>query len=178
MNQQIKPSEIVIMASGAVGFLLTLPFMAWYSFEGGPGFGGDDLSAWNTDLPMFPLATYIPLIGLVLAVQIALAKFANVQMPLQVAGFSWPQIRLVLAVFTGLLAIGWLIAGTPLGADWGPGFFFGFLCAVGLVTGAILETVEARKAGMGAPGAYPGGPAPGQQPPPPPPGPQQPPQQF
>lgn len=174
MNQPIKPSEIVILASGALGFLLTLPFAVWVSWPG----SSDGFSAWSTDGDLFPIATYIPLICLALALHIGLAKFANVDFPPQVAGFTWTQIHLVLAIFAGLIALGYLLIGTPSEWSWGLGFWMGLLASIGLITGTVMEFVDERKVGMpgpytGGPGPYPGGPPPGPypgpgQPPPPP----------
>lgn len=174
MNQQLKPSEIVIMASGGAVFLLTLPFLHWLSFEG----TSDGLSIWNTDVA-FPLATYIPLIGLLLAAQVALAKFGNVTFPPQVIGFTWTQVHLVLSFFTVLIWLGFVILNpTGPGSSWGIAFWFSFLGSAGLMTGSIMELAEERK-GV-PPGPYPGGPGPypGGPPPGPYPGPGQPPQQF
>ncbi len=64
-------------------------------------------SSWQR--PWFPIATLMPLYGVVMAVQIALARFAGVKMPARVAGFSWEQIHLALGLMAGLMAVGWLV---------------------------------------------------------------------
>jgi hypothetical protein len=95
-------------------------------------------------------------------------------------GFGWKQIRLALAVFAGLLMLGFLIVDGP---DKGIGFWLMLLGAIALVAGAVMETIgydpQAAKAGggaaPGAPGAAPPtpptppSPPPGSPPPPPPP---------
>lgn len=175
MNQKIKPAEIVMLVSGAAAFLLTLPYAHWYTFDNesqlvAREFGIDELpdglSAWSmsTDWTfprLFPIATYIPLIGLLLGAHIVLARFANVQFPPRALGFGWPQIHFVLAVFAGLIAVGYLFAGTERGISWGLGFWMGLLAAIGMITGAIMELVDERK------GIVPGGymPGPGMYPP-------------
>ncbi|HEX6424291.1 MAG TPA: hypothetical protein VFZ79_12480, partial [Acidimicrobiales bacterium] len=113
------------------------------------------INGWDSDLT-FPLGSYIAIFGLVMAVQIALTRFANVDMPDRVLGFTWPQIHLVLAVFAGLLAIGWLI----ISEDAKFGFWLTFLGAIGLVVGAFMlhsESKTTATTGPGAPPPPPGG---------------------
>src|SRR3954464_4141641 len=69
-----------------------------------------DTSAWGQYL--FPIATLLPLYGLIMAAQIALAKFASVKLPDTVATFTWEQVHLVLGLFAGLMAVAWLITDT------------------------------------------------------------------
>ncbi|MFP3901761.1 MAG: hypothetical protein ACLFXM_12970, partial [Acidimicrobiia bacterium] len=133
MNTQPKPSEIVIMASGAVAFIFS--FFTWFDYP------GQSMSAWDSDLT-FPLATYIGIFGLVMGVQIALARFAKVEMPGRVVGYTWPQIHLALAVFCGLIAIGWLIGGE----EHAIGFWLSFLAAIGLIVGAVMLHTESAAA--------------------------------
>jgi len=142
MSTQPKPSEIVIMASGAVAFIFS--FFDWF------GEGVFSINGWDSDLT-FPLGSYIAIFGLVMAVQIALTRFANVDMPDRVLGFTWPQIHLVLAVFAGLLAIGWLI----ISEDAKFGFWLTLLGAVGLVVGAFMLHSESKTTATTAPGAPP-----------------------
>jgi hypothetical protein len=138
VDRQVKPSDIVIMASGAVALIFS--FLPWFKAPEGLG---DDLTAWSTDLT-FPLATYIPLIGVILGGQVALTKFANVNFPERILGFAWAQIHLVLAIFAGLLALGWLIVDP--GPDKGIGLWISILAAIGLVVGSVLEYVEGERA--------------------------------
>jgi hypothetical protein len=152
MNTQPKPSEIIIMASGVVAFVFS--FFDWF------GEGRFSLNAWDTNLT-FPLATYIGIFGLIMALQIAVTRFANVEMPARVAGFTWPQIHLALAVYCGLLAIGWLIIGEQMKF----GFWLSFVAAIGLVVGAVMLHMESTPtAARRAPGTPPSG-GPGAPPP-------------
>jgi hypothetical protein len=146
VDKQVKPSDIVIMASGAVAIIFS--FLPWFTAPEGLG---SDINGWSTDLT-FPLGTYIPIIGLILGGHVALSRFANVSFPERILGFSWPQIHLVLAIFAGLLALGWLIIDSG-GADKGIGLWLSVLAAIGLVVGAVLEYVEGESAV--APGAAP-----------------------
>jgi len=94
-RQAPTPAEIVIMAAG--GVMLVFSFL---HFAG-------DTSAWGTGL--FPIATLLPLYGLIMALQIALTKFASVKLPESVLGFTWEQIHLALGAMAALMAIGFLI---------------------------------------------------------------------
>jgi hypothetical protein len=138
VDRQVKPSDIVIMVSGAVALIFS--FLPW--FEG----AGDDINAWSTDLT-FPLGTYIPLIGLILAGEVALSRFANVNLPDRILGLSWVQIHMVLSIFAVLLAFGWLIIDPfNAGVDKGIGLWFCVLASIGLLVGAILEYMEGERA--------------------------------
>jgi hypothetical protein len=139
VNTQPKPSEIVIMVSGLVALISA--FLAWWSVPS--GFGGGDANAFDEGL--FPLATYIPLIGLVMGLQVVLAKFANMSFPERVLGFSWTQIHLALAIFAGLLALGFLIQDNG-GLDKGIGLWLGVLSAIGLIVGAVMLHMEGEQA--------------------------------
>jgi hypothetical protein len=138
VDNQPKPSEIVIMVSGLVALISA--FLAWYSAPSVQGFSaGDDLNAFDKGL--FPIAAYIPLIGLVMGVQIALAKFANVNFPDRILGFSWPQIHLALGIFAVLLGVGYLLQDIG-GYDKGIGLWLALLASIGLVVGAVLLNNE------------------------------------
>ena len=76
-RQSPTPGEITIMAAGAV--MLIFSFL---HFAG-------STNAWGQGA--FPIATLLPLYGLVMAVQIAVAKFASVELPDAVLGFTWEQ---------------------------------------------------------------------------------------
>jgi hypothetical protein len=133
VDNQPKPSEIVIMVSGLVALISA--FLAWYKAPAG---FGSDLNAFDKGL--FPIAVYIPLIGLVMGAQVALAKFANVSFPDRILGFSWPQIHMALGVFAVLLGIGYLI--TDAGPDKGIGLWLALLASIGLIVGAVLLNNE------------------------------------
>ena len=139
MDRQVKPSDIVLMVSGAVALIFS--FLPWFDMPEGIG----DINAWDTDLT-FPLGTYIPLIGLILGGHVALTRLATVNMPDRVLGFTWPQIHLILAIFAGLLALGWLIVDPTDGAaDKGIGLWLCILASIGLVVGAVMEYMEGER---------------------------------
>jgi hypothetical protein len=139
VDNQVKPADIVIMASGAVAVIFS--FFTWFEIP-----DVETYNAWSTDIT-FPLGTYIPLIGLILGGHVALSRFANVGFPERILGFTWAQIHLVLAIFAGLLALGWLIMD-PFGGgvDKGIGLWLSILAAIGLIVGAVLEYVEGESA--------------------------------
>jgi hypothetical protein len=152
VNVQLKPSEIVIIASGVVA--LVFSFFNWQDFPGG------SWNAWDPDATL-PLATYIPIIGVIMAGHIALSRLVGVSFPERVVSFTWGQIHLVLAVFAGLLAIGWLIIAEELAI----GFWLTFVATIGLIVGAVMLFVEEQT----SPRTAQAPPAPRPEPPQPPP---------
>ena len=120
-QQAPTPGEITIMAAGGV--------MIIFSFL---DFAGNT-NAWGKGL--FPIATLLPLYGLVMAVQVAVAKFTPVDLPESVLGFTWEQIHLALGATAALMAFGWLLT------DYGNkqvGMWIEILGAFALLTGAVL----------------------------------------
>jgi hypothetical protein len=120
-QQSPTPGEITIMAAGAVMIIFS-----FVSFAG-------DTSSWGRGL--FPIATLLPLYGLVMGLQIALTRFASLKLPEHVLGFSWEQIHLAIGTMAALMAIGWLLT------DYGNkqiGMWFEILGGIALVVGAVL----------------------------------------
>jgi hypothetical protein len=130
----VKPSQIVTMASGVVMFLFS--FFAWYKFA------GVTKSAWGSGL--FPLAWFVPIFGIISAAVMAATVFGGVRLPEPILSFSWRQIHFVLAFTALVIAIGYLLLDTS-GIDKGIGFWFNLLGAIGLMVGAVMEL-------LGAPG--------------------------
>jgi hypothetical protein len=120
-KKQPTPGEITIMAAGAV-----ILIFSFFDFAG-------STSAWGSGL--FPVATLIVFYGVIMAVQVAVTKFGNVNLPDRVAGFTWEQVHLMLAAFALLMSLGWLISGVP---DKGIGLWFLLLGSIGLVAGAVM----------------------------------------
>jgi hypothetical protein len=131
-RQSPTPGEITIMAAGAVMFIFS-----FLHFAG-------NTSAWGSHL--FPIATLLPLYGLVMALQIALTKFASVSLPESVIGFTWEQIHLALGAMAALMAIGWLLT------DYGDkqiGMWIEILGGIALVVGAVLLQRERNTGAIG-----------------------------
>jgi hypothetical protein len=136
------PGEITIMVAGIVALIAS--FLA---FVKSPFEGGDSVNAWGKGL--FPVATLMVIFVVVMAVQIALTKFANVNLPDRVAGFTWIQIHLVLGFFAALYAVAFLIRSDQ-GADKGIGFWFILAACIAALVGAILLSKE-RAGGSSTP---------------------------
>jgi hypothetical protein len=119
--QQPTPGEIVIMVAGLVMLLAS-----FLDFSG-------KQSSWQR--PWFPLATLLPLYGVIMAVQIVITRFGNVKLPARVAGFTWEQILLALGVMAALMALGWLITNT-FKKD--VGLWLEVLGGIALAVGAVM----------------------------------------
>ena len=131
-RQSPTPAEITIMAAGGV--------MIIFSFL---HFAGDR-SAWGSGL--FPIATLLPVYGLVMGLQIALTKFASLKLPDSVLGFTWEQIHLALGSMAALMAVGWLLT------DYGNkqiGMWFEILGGIALAVGAVLLQRERNTGAIG-----------------------------
>jgi hypothetical protein len=90
-------------------------------------------NSWGKGL--FPIATLLPLYGVLMGLQIALTKFASLKLPHSVLGFTWEQVQLALGAMAALMAIGWLI--TDVGSKQ-IGGWFEILGGIALVVGAVL----------------------------------------
>jgi hypothetical protein len=160
MNNKLSPANIVILASGAV--TLVFSFLHFYGDES--GFIGKGF--------LFPISTLVALCGTAMAVVVVLKAFTSVSLPEKVLGFAWVQVHLILALFSLLIMIGYLIGNTP---DKQVGFYFMLLGSIGLMAGAVLLMKEAAAVGHASsgtpgygqpPGGYPPqGPPPGGYPP-------------
>jgi hypothetical protein len=131
-RQPPTPAEIVIMVAGAL--------MIVFSFL---HFAGNT-SAWGTNL--FPIATLLPVYGLLMALQIALTKFGSVNLPGSVLGFTWDQLLLVVGAMAGLMAIGWLLT------DYGNkqiGAWIEILGGIALAVGAVMLQRERHTGAIG-----------------------------
>jgi hypothetical protein len=134
------PAAIVLMASGALALV-----GSFLDFTGVGDFGA---SAWSSG--NFPVVTLMALFALISGVVIALTRFAGVQLPAQVAGFSWTQVHLVLGFFAALYALAFLVVKTG-GTDRKIGFWLILIACIGSLVGAILLQKEGTSAGPGRP---------------------------
>ena len=115
------PAELTILIAGAVMLV-----GSFFDFAG-------HTNAWGTYL--FPLATLLPLYGMLMALQIGLTTFANITLPHDVLGFTWVQAQLVLGLLAGLMAIGWLFSGL---ASTGIGYWLEVLGGITIAAGAVV----------------------------------------
>lgn len=126
MKKQPTPGEWIIMVAGAV--MLVFAFLPFYT-------NGKSYSTFGEGL--FPLAAIIPLYGVIAALQIVLARFANVEFPPRIFGYTWPHIHALLGLFATILAVAYLIVDKR-GLDLGVGFFFELLGAIAVLVGGGL----------------------------------------
>jgi hypothetical protein len=161
MQGRLSNAEIVIIAAG--GAALVFSFLPWLDYPG--DFGGGSRSAWGSGL--LPTYTWVAILGAAMAIVITLERLAGVQLPATVLGFTWNQVHIVLALFTALIAVSFLVTDKS-GLDLGIGFILSLVASAGLVAGAFM--LQRERAGGTRP-ATPGGglPPPGAPPPPPPP---------
>jgi hypothetical protein len=121
-----------------------LPFnkFSTASFDvGGVHVGGTvTYNAWSSHY--FLIATIPALLGIVMAVQVAVVAFASgVKLPDTVLGFSWNQIHLIFAFQATIMMLAFLLQSTsPL--DKGFGLFLMLLAAIALLVGAVLRMQE------------------------------------
>lgn len=130
--QDVRPTQWVIIASGAVMFLFS--FLDLLEGEGVEG------SAWSD----FGLQTLPALIGLFAAGIVLLSAAGTLELPEQLLGLRINQYLLVLGVTAVLILLGfWNLAGNleNLGTEASPaaGLWLGLLGAIGLTVGAALD---------------------------------------
>jgi hypothetical protein len=126
------PAELTILIAGAV--MLVASFLTFAL----------DTNAWGAYI--FPVATLLPLYGVVMAAQIALTKYANVKLPPSVVGFTWEQVHLALGLLAGFMALGWLI--TDLSKR-GIGLWLEVLGGIALAVGAVMMQRERNTGAIG-----------------------------
>jgi hypothetical protein len=138
VDNKPTPGEITILAAGVVGLIAS--FLDFY------GIGDAGSSVWSSGL--FPVATLMVIFVIVMAVHVALTRFASVNLPDQVAGFSWVQIHLALGFFATLYALAYLVVKTG-GVDRKIGFWLILAACIAALVGAILISKE--RVGGGTP---------------------------
>jgi hypothetical protein len=140
-NKNPTPGEIVMLAAGGVALIAS--FLPFYSAPG--GFGGDDLTTWDSGL--FPVAWFIALFAVGAAVLVALQKFANMNFG-AILGFTFTQILIVLGLFSAIIGIGYLINDSGF-YDKGIGYWLLLLSGIAAVVGAVLVSNERKSVGPG-----------------------------
>jgi hypothetical protein len=142
-----SPANITILAAGSV--MLIASFLPFLSVKNGYSITASAVtyhttsySAWSSHL--FLIATLPALIGIAMAVVVALVAFAaNVTLPEKIAGFTWDQVHLVLGLQAAIMMLAFLIQDTG-GSDKGIGLYLTLLAAIALFVGAILRTRESQ----------------------------------
>lgn len=150
MNTTPKPSQIIIMASGAVMFLFS--FFAFFT-------NGDSFNAWSGDVGTLFMATWPALFGLIAAGSVAAVLFGNVTVPDRILTFSHMQLVFVLAFASFVILFGYLLGGgiPDFGGFGGPskgfGFIFMLLGSIGLLVGAVMELLGTGQSDSTGPAA-------------------------
>jgi len=131
-NSAPTTGELTILIAGAVMFVASFLTFAF------------DQSAWSSFF--FPLATLLPLYGVIMAAHIGITKYAGVNLPPRVFGFTWEQIHLVLGLLAGAMAVGWFV--TNVGKR-GVGMWFEILGGIALAAGAVTLQRERNTGAFG-----------------------------
>ena len=149
MNTTPKPSQIVLMASGAV--TLVFSFLAFFKIDYGFGSSSKTYNAWSGDAGTLFMATWPALFGLIIGGLVAATVFGNVSLPERILTFSWKQIYFVLAFAGFIIMLGYMLGGgAPDGVDKGFGFYLMLLGSIGLVAGSVMELLEGDTAASSA----------------------------
>jgi hypothetical protein len=153
MKRQPTVADIIMFVGGVVTFIFS--FLDF--FEG--------TNAWGTGL--FPVTTIIAVLGLAMAVFVALDLFAGFTLP-QFLTFNYKQTYATWGITAGVFMLAWLILDTP--ADKKAGLYLMLIGGLVMAVGSILNVLNlaTQTVGGGAPASRPGTPSSAPPPPPPP----------
>lgn len=133
MPADLKPQQIIMMASGAVTFLAS--FFAIVSV--GSGRFKYTANAWDKQFRSF---TFLVLLALAVGVVVALKAFGVLELPKKLLGFSLNQLAAFVGAFGVLISFAVLISLD--GASMGFGLILMLLASAGMVVGAIMGMKE------------------------------------
>lgn len=128
MDNNVKPSTIMLIAGGVVLFIATL--LDWQS-SGSVGFNG-----WETDFYGLH-GIIVALIAADVAVTAALRQFTDVNLPDQILGFSVNQLNLVLGFAAFLITFGNIVLESVA-----IGIHLGWIASAVIVAAAIMDMRE------------------------------------
>ena len=157
MKRQPTVAEIVMFAGGVVTFIFS--FLDFF----------DGTNAWGTGL--FPVTTIIAILGLAMAVFIALDIFAGFRLP-DFLTFNYKQMYVTWGVVAGVFMLAWLIVDTGA-LDKKAGLYLMLIGALAMAVGSILNVLGIATQTLTVPSgstATGAGAATAAPPPPPPPG--------
>ena len=156
MKRQPTVVEIVMFAGGVVTFIFSFLHFV------------DDVNAWSSDaFGLFPITALIALVGLAMAVFVALELFAGFQLGTFLT-FNQKQIYVTWGIFAGGLMLCYLIMDKH-GVDTGVGLWLMLIGSLAMAVGSILNVLGIATQPVNLPDAIDRG-APAVAPPPPPPG--------
>jgi hypothetical protein len=155
MKRQPTVVEIVMFAGGVVTFIFSfLHFVA-------------DRNAWSSDFfGLFPITALIALVGLAMAVFVALELFVGFRLGTFLT-FNHKQIYVTWGIFAGGLMLCYLIMDKH-GADTGAGLWLMLIGSLAMAAGSILNVLGIATQPVNLPDVIDRG-APASAPPPPPP---------
>jgi hypothetical protein len=143
VRTKLSPANLLILGGGVLMFVGS--FLAFYTFDD-PVLGEFEVSAWDRALPLgvFGIATVAVLCGVLMAVQVGLKAFSDIDMPSRLLGFTWDQLHLALGTQAALLMVAFLLRDKrPL--SFGIGFWAMFVGAMALLVGAIMRHLAAGR---------------------------------
>lgn len=167
----VSPGKLTLLIGAAVTFVFS--WFPWYSIS---GFGGDfSRNAWQSGT--FPMATWAPVLAVVVGFIVAVQAFKFLELPEKLWEFTLDQVVLILSIFALLVTLSYLIVDKG-GASIGFGLIVCFLGTIAMVAGFFMDkagvgvnpnAVDANAAfqqpGFPPPGQQPGAPQGGQSPP-------------
>jgi hypothetical protein len=135
------PSTLLILGAGVLALIGSFLDVIEIQDQG--------YNAWDSE-GTFPLWTLPTILGVLVAVHLAIVTFAKVNMPDDLLGLTWNQVYLALTGFCVLVAI-CLLIGEPLfeiagqGAETSRsiGFWLILIASAGAFAGAIMRQREA-----------------------------------
>lgn len=147
----VSPGKLTIIIGAIVTFLFS--FLPWATVS---GYGsGISANAWGSG--MFPMATWAPVLALVVGFIAAAQAFEFVELPAKIWEFTLDQIIFILSAFSLVITLSYLVVDKG-GASNGFGLFLSFLGTVAMIAGFFLD-----RAGVGV---HPNSQAPSDPPPP------------
>jgi len=131
-----RPS-IVILAAGAL--IVVGSVLAFWTIEGS-GFSVS-LSAWNDDLPFYPVTIVPVACGVLMALHVLLSSVLKAPLPRRVGSFSWNQVHVALGFQAAVMMLAFLLEDRVL-ADFGVGFYLMLIAGIALAIGAVMRNRE------------------------------------
>lgn len=129
------------MAAGVL--MLIFSFLAFYKIgDEDTGIGDLSWSGWSTAVNLFPITTVAALLVALLAAQVAIARFANVDMPERIFGYSWADLRVLVGAIATIVMLSYALRSFSDATDGigkGIGLWICLLSAAGFLVGSIME---------------------------------------
>lgn len=126
-------------------------FLPWFDYDVP---GGPSRSAWSGDFSLFSMLAVIA--AIVMAAQIAVARFTAVQLPALPQGLTWARVHLGLAAYIAVAVVLRLIIGESVSgfgasvdADMSFGLWIAVILAIALCAGAFLQFQAEQKGPAG-----------------------------